>query len=66
MKLRREKRDSPTASPTTSPIATDIANATASSKNVIRSAAGTPRVSNTVWSEPNTRDGGLRKIGSTQ
>ncbi len=38
---------SPTASPTTSPIATDIAKATASSQNVIRSAAGTPRVSNT-------------------
>ena len=64
MKLRFEKRDSPTASPTTSPITTDIANATASSQNVMRNAAGTPRVSNSAPSVASTRDGGLRNIGS--
>ena len=31
----------------------------------MRSAAGTPRVSNTACSDMNTREGGLRNIGST-
>ena len=34
MKLRFEKRDSPTASPITSPMMTDMTNATANSQNV--------------------------------
>ena len=46
---------SPTASPTTSPITTESAKATASSQNVIRSAAGTPRVSNTASSDDEHR-----------
>jgi hypothetical protein len=65
MKLRCENFDRPTASPTIRPIKTDIANATASSQNVTRSAAGMPRVSNMVSSEVRTCDGGLRKMGST-
>ena len=65
MKLRWEKRLSPTASPTASPIATESAKAMASSQNVIRNAAGTPGVMNTVCSEVNTLDGGLRNILST-
>src|SRR5207344_3654779 len=53
------------ASPTTSPITTESAKATASSQNVRRNAAGTPRVSNTAGNDMNTREGGLRNIGST-
>ncbi len=64
MKLSCEKRDRPTASPTTRPIATESAKAIASSQNVMRSAAGTPSVSNTLSSESSTRDGGLRNSGS--
>ena len=65
MKLRWEKRFSPTGSPTATPIAIDSTKATNSSKNVIRSAAGTPLVMNTVCSEVKTLDGGLRNILST-
>src|SRR5260221_13047685 len=65
MKLLRANGLSPTASPIASPITTESAKATESSQNVTRKAAGTPRVSNTAGNEANTRDGGLRNIGST-
>src|SRR6266545_3566141 len=57
MKLLCANGLSPTASPITSPIATESAKATASSQNVMRKAAGTPRVSNTAGSDANARDG---------
>src|SRR5258708_35347145 len=65
MKFLRENGLSPRASPIASPITTESAKATASSQNVTRKAAGTPRVSNTAGNEANTRDGGLRNIGAT-
>ena len=65
MKLLCANGCKPTASPTTSPITTESAKATASSQNVRRNAAGTPRVSNTAGNDMNTREGGLRNIGST-
>ena len=65
MKLRWENRLSPTIRPTESPIAIDSAKAMNSSKNVIRSALGTPGVMSTVCSEVKTLDGGLRNILST-
>src|SRR3984893_9722519 len=65
LKLWRANGLSPTASQIASPITTESAKATASSQNVTRKAAGTPRVSNTAGNEANTRDGGLRNIGST-
>ena len=46
------------------PITTAMAKATASSKSVSRSAAGTPLVCHTVPSESSTRDGGLMNSGS--
>ena len=62
--LRRANGCRPTASPTVSPMATESAKATASSKIVMRSAAGTPLVSITEASDPNTREGGAMNIGS--
>ena len=64
MKLLRANGCKPTASPMTRPITTDSAKAMPSSQNVMRRAAGTPRVSNTCCSDISTRDGGLRNIGS--
>ena len=65
MKLLRANGCRPTASPIASPIATERAKATASSQNVTRSAAGSPRVSNSVGNDATTREGGLTNIGST-